>query len=253
MITDDALTTPRVPRFNAWHALGLVLGYVLAQLLAGFAVGAAWSFSAGFQAALHGGHFVPGLQLGPGLLAFSVMLGLLLAGVWAWFFSAYYAKSLLHAPGTTGIAWRPAPFRAYGVAVLAALLLVLLVILVEQLYPPDLSRLSGPMERLARAEGFPYVLFGISVVLIAPPLEEFVFRGVAFAAVARSFGTPAAVILTTLAFVALHYADKIHYWPGFVFVGALGLAAAGLRLRYRSLWPGILLHCGYNGMVLLLH
>ena len=239
--------------FNAWHALGLLLGYVLAQLLAGFAVGAAWSFSAGFEAALHGGHPAPGMRLGPGALAWSVMLGLLLAGGWAWFFTASYARTLLRAPGPAGIAWRPAPFRAYGIAVLAALLITMLAIWVERLYPPDLSRLSGPMERLAHTRGLAYFLFAISVVAIAPPLEEFVFRGVAFAAVARSFGTPAAVILTTLAFMLLHYADKIHYWPGFLLVGTLGLAAAGLRLRYRSLWPGIVLHCGYNAMVLALH
>lgn len=53
--------------------------------------------------------------------------------------------------------------------------------------------------------------------------------------------------------MALHYADKIHYWPGFLLVGVPGLAAAGLRLRFKSLWPGILVHCGYNALVLLLH
>lgn len=248
MITAAA---PRV--LNGWHALGLVAGYVLAQFLGGFAVGLSWSFSVGFETALQGGHLPPGLQLGPGLLAFSLLLGLLLAGVWTWFFSVHYARALLREPGSTGVAWRPVPFRAYGVAVLTALLLILLVIWVERLYPPDVARLTGPMERLAHTSGFAYFLFAVSVVLIAPPLEEFVFRGVAFAAVARSLGTPAAVMLTTLAFVALHYADKIHYWPGFLLVGALGLAAAGLRLRYQSLWPGIVLHCGYNGMVLLLH
>lgn len=242
---------PRV--LNGWHALGLVAGYVLAQFLGGFAVGLSWSFSVGFETALQGGHVPRGLQLGPGLLAFSVLLGMLVAGVWVWFFSAHYARAFLRDPGPTGVAWRPAPFRGYGVAVLTALLLILLVIWVERLYPPDLARLTGPMERLAHTSGFAYFLFAVSVVLVAPPLEEFVFRGVAFAAVACSFGTSAAVVLTTLAFVALHYADKIHYWPGFLLVGTLGLAAAGLRLRYQSLWPGIVLHCGYNGMVLLLH
>ena len=238
---------------NIWHALGLVLGYVLAQLLGGVAVGVSWGFSIGFETALSRGHLPPGLQPGPGLMAFSVILGLLLAGGWAWLFTAHYARSLLRVPGATGIAWRPAPFRGYALAVMTALLLVLLAIWVERLYPPDLSRLTGPMERLAHTSGFAYFLFAISVVLIAPPLEEFVFRGVAFAAVARSLGVPAAVVLTTLAFVLLHYADKIHYWPGFLLVGALGLTAAGLRLRYQSLWPGILMHCGYNAMVLALH
>jgi CAAX protease family protein len=108
------------------------------------------------------------------------------------------------------------------------------------------------LAQLSKSRGFPRVLFVLCTVFVAPPLEEFVFRGMAFAAVARSFGTLAAIIITTAVFVFMHCADKIHYWPGFVMVACLGLAACWLRLHYRSLWPGIFLHCSYNALVLLL-
>jgi membrane protease YdiL (CAAX protease family) len=126
------------------------------------------------------------------------------------------------------------------------------VILVQYLLPPDPSQLTGPMQQLSASHGLPHVLFILLAVLIAPPLEEFIFRGAAFAAVARGFGTAAATVVTTLAFVVLHAADKIHYWPGFLLVGCLALAAVFLRLRYRSLWPGILMHACYNGLLILL-
>ncbi|MGH8278644.1 MAG: lysostaphin resistance A-like protein [Gammaproteobacteria bacterium] len=249
----DSAAAPALRLLNGRHALALVAGYVIAQILGGILVGMGWGFRQGFEAALHGGKAAVGVKPGIDVLAWSVLAGLVVAGIWAVYFGRHYAHTLLRDPGPGGVAWRPAVWRAYGVAVLLAILLLLLAILVERLDPPELSRLTGPAEQLARAHGLPYVLFVICVVFIAPPLEEFVFRGVAFAAVARSFGMLAAVVLTTLAFMLLHYADNVHYWPGFLLVGALGLAAAGLRLRFKSLWPGIVMHCGYNALLLFFH
>ncbi|HKT32653.1 MAG TPA: CPBP family intramembrane glutamic endopeptidase [Gammaproteobacteria bacterium] len=253
MMPDPLVAAPRARSLNAWHALWLVLGYVVAQFLGSVLAGAVWGFGKGFESALEGGRTLTGLKPGLGVLAWSVAAGLALGAAWAVYFGGRYAGGALRSPEPEGVAWRRAAFRAYAVAVLLAVLLMLLAILLEQMYPPDFTRLTGPAEQLARSNGLPYTVFLLCVVFIAPPVEEYIFRGVAFAAVTRSFGVPAAVLLTTLAFALLHYADKIHYWPGFLLVGALGLAAVGLRLRYQSLWPGIALHCCYNGMVLALH
>ena len=253
MTPDQLVAVPRARSLNAWHALCLVLGYVVAQFLGSVLTGVVWGFGLGFESALEAGRTITGLKPGLEVLAWSVAAGLVLGAAWAVYFGGRYAGSALRSPGPEGVAWRPAAFRGYALAVLLALLLLQLAIMLELMYPPDFTRLTGPAEQLARSSGLPYFVFLVCVVFIAPPVEEYIFRGVAFAAVTRSFGVPAAVVLTTLAFVLLHYADKIHYWPGFVLVGALGLAAVGLRLRYQSLWPGIALHCCYNGMVLALH
>ncbi|MGH8293201.1 MAG: lysostaphin resistance A-like protein [Gammaproteobacteria bacterium] len=253
MTPDQLVAAPRVRSLNAWHALWLVLGYVVAQFLGSVLAGAVWGFGKGFEVALEGTRSIAGLKPGLEVLAWSVAAGLVLGAAWAVYFGGRYARNALRSPEPGGVAWRPAAFRGYAVAALWAVLLMLLAILLEQMYPPDFTRLTGPAEQLARSSGLPYAVFLVCVVFIAPPVEEYIFRGVAFAAVVRSLGVPAAVVLTTLAFVLLHYADKIHYWPGFLLVGALGLAAVSLRLRYQSLWPGIALHCCYNGMVLALH
>ena len=253
MTPDQSVAVPYARALNAWHALWLVLGYVVAQFLGSVLAGVVWGFGKSFEAALEGARAITGWKPGLEVLAWSVAAGLALGAAWAVYFGGRYAGSVLRSPEPEGVAWRRAAFRGYAAAVLLAVLLLLLAILLEQMYPPDFTRLTGPAEQLARSSGLPYAVFLVCVVFIAPPVEEYIFRGVAFAAVTRSFGVPAAVLLTTLAFVLLHYADKIHYWPGFVLVGALGLAAVGLRLRYRSLWPGIALHCCYNGMVLALH
>jgi len=77
------------------------------------------------------------------------------------------------------------------------------------------------------------------------------FRGLAFAGIATRFGTGWAVILTTLIFTALHAPEKLLYLPGFADVAAVALISCWLRLRYRSIRPGIAMHFMYNfGMLI---
>ena len=220
----------------------MIVGYVVAQL-AGF-----WLVTL-IAAATHG----LGLHMNLPLSGWAVSAGVLLGAVWVVTFTWYFARPWLHDANAGGLAWcAPSQHHSYAVALLMAFTLVALVVVTELLLPPDPRQLTGPMQLLSTSRGATHVLFVLLAVVIAPPVEELMFRGVAFAAVARRSGTAAATLLTTLAFVVLHAADKIHYWPGFMLVGGLALANVFLRLRYRSLWPGILLHMTYNGLLILL-
>src|SRR5262249_55108655 len=62
----------------------------------------------------------------------------------------------------------------------------------------------GLFGRAAMASGFPRVLLAILAVLIAPPVEEFLFRGAMFAGFKRSWGQSTAILLVTVTFVLLH-------------------------------------------------
>jgi membrane protease YdiL (CAAX protease family) len=240
-------------RLSAWFALWLILGYVFAQFAGAFIADIFWDVAVGIRADVHGGHVPPHLQPGSLALAWSVVTGMLLGAGWVAAFSWYYAKPWLREAGATGVAWqRPTRRDAYFLAIVLAVGLAALVGLVEHVIPPDPDQLTGPLQRLANSRGTAHVLFVIAAVGIAPAVEEFIFRGAAFAALAHRFGVVTAAVVTTLAFVVLHAADKIHYWPGFFLVGCLALSAVFLRLHYRSLWPGILLHATYNGLLILL-
>jgi membrane protease YdiL (CAAX protease family) len=90
----------------------------------------------------------------------------------------------------------------------------------------------------------------VVVVAVAPLTEEFYFRGVLLKWLRQSQPVWLAILINSLVFGALH----------FEFVGqtlALGLAVTGvlvllgtgsslLFLRFRSLWPGVILHGAYN-------
>ena len=240
-------------KLNAWFALWLILGYVFFQFAGMIVVDMFWRVAAGINAGMHGSNVPAHLQPGTLALAWSVVTGMLFGVTWVATLSWRYARPRLHVSGRTGVAWcRPVAYEAYLLSLLLAIGLAVLVAVVERLVPPDPDRLIGPMQRLANSHGAAHALFVIAAVGIAPAVEEFIFRGAAFAALAQRFDTITAAIVTTLAFVVLHAADKIHYWPGFFLVGCLALAAVFLRLRYRSLWPGILLHACYNGLLILL-
>jgi membrane protease YdiL (CAAX protease family) len=150
--------------------------------------------------------------------------------------------------GATGIAWRAAPRRAYAVAALFALAIIAQVIVMYQLAPPDMAKLQNlPMAKLFSVSG-PALLPPILIAtFLAPALEEIIFRGIAFAGLAARFGTVWAAIVSVVLFVVVHAPQKIYYPPGFVDVGLVALAAVVLRLKYRSIRPGILLHILYNG------
>jgi membrane protease YdiL (CAAX protease family) len=119
--------------------------------------------------------------------------------------------------------------------------------------PPDMSKIND-LELAQLFQGPPAVMFlaAFVVVFMAPVIEEVLFRGIAFAGIAARLGPGWAVVITTLIFTALHAPEKIHYLPGFADVAAVALLSCALRLRYRSIRPGIAMHFFYNfGMLII--
>jgi membrane protease YdiL (CAAX protease family) len=239
-------------KFGPWQGLWLLLGYLAAQTAGYLLVTVPWSAWPALLARLH--HRVPPVDTvsSPVVLAWATLTGFLLSSVWAVWYVRHRAKSSLRRGEATGIGWRAPKLRAYGAAVAVATLAMLFGALMFQLFPPDLDKLTGPTSRLLEAPGLPRLTVMLLAVAGAPLMEEFVFRGALFAALAQRLSTPWAGALTTLVFVGLHAPDKLGWWPGFVVVGFLGALLLVLRLRYKSLWPGILAHCLYNSSFFLL-
>ena len=82
-----------------------------------------------------------------------------------------------------------------------------------------------------------------SAVLFAPPCEELLFRGFLLSRWTVRFGALGGVLLSAALFGSLHFALS----PFGAF--ALGIVAAVLALRTRSLWPGIVTHATINATV----
>lgn len=160
-------------------------------------------------------------------------------------------------PAGVAIGFRPTSAgRALGVGGLAYLLLwpVLLVVMLplgalfERLGLP--SRSHPIVEQLRGAMENPgaLALWLIIAAVLAPVLEEAVFRGALQGAVHQRLGGWAALLLTALVFAIIHPQVGL----GLVGVLLVGLALSLVRIHEGSLWPGVVLHAINNGVALLL-
>lgn len=89
-----------------------------------------------------------------------------------------------------------------------------------------------------------FALSVATVVVIGPVVEELVFRGVILDAVACKWGKWAGIVTSAFLFAALH----LTAWA-FVPMFALGIVLGWLAWDRGSLWPAIVLHVLYNGVV----
>jgi membrane protease YdiL (CAAX protease family) len=92
----------------------------------------------------------------------------------------------------------------------------------------------------------PFVANFVVIAVVAPIVEEFVFRGLGMAVVAAFYGTVAAVVVTGLGFGLAH--GLVVALP---VLTIFGLVLGALRQRTASLYPPIILHAIFNASSLL--
>lgn len=85
------------------------------------------------------------------------------------------------------------------------------------------------------------ILSLLASVIIAPILEELVFRGLMFTRFCRGMPAPAALILASTIFGALH---GTLLWAAYGFIG--GIAMTLVFMKYRSLYAPMLMHAVFN-------
>ncbi len=86
----------------------------------------------------------------------------------------------------------------------------------------------------------PFAAFCVVVVVIAPFVEELLFRGVGYGLLAR-FGEYTAIILVGLSFALVH-----GLIAGFAVIASFGAGLAYLRAKTDSIYPCMLLHASFN-------
>lgn len=95
------------------------------------------------------------------------------------------------------------------------------------------------------ARAAPFVANFVVVAVVAPIVEELVFRGVGFAVVRQLAGTTAAVVVTSVLFGLAH--GLVVALPILVF---FGLVLAAIRSRTQSVYPPTILHGIFNALAL---
>ena len=141
---------------------------------------------------------------------------------------------------------RTEPRTLMGAALLGLALCLFYVLVATKFFPPTEGQSFGPLTRAAMAGGFTRALWAVLAVCIAPPIEEFLFRGAMLAGFEKSMGRAPAVAIVTVAFVVLHVPEAQSYRPAIVALMGLALILGGLRIKTGSLAPSIVLHACYN-------
>lgn len=107
--------------------------------------------------------------------------------------------------------------------------------------PPEL-----PIDKLMRTplDAWLMSVFG---VLIAPFVEEVLFRGMLFPALARRTGVLLSLVATSALFGATHAEQLAGAWVQITLIMLVGAVLTGIRWKYHSLASSTLVHMGYNG------
>ena len=149
-------------------------------------------------------------------------------------------------PFWAGLRWPRAPGTGAANFVLAG---AVLAVLVQVLSLPNKTKL--PIERLFHSQEAVYLLAAFGI-LVAPLVEEVIFRGFLFAALEWSWGLHAAVWSTSVLFAAIHVPQLRGGVLPVVAIFGVGLALSWIRARTGSLAPPYFMHLAYNSTLFIL-
>jgi membrane protease YdiL (CAAX protease family) len=111
------------------------------------------------------------------------------------------------------------------------------------------SKETLPIEELLKAR-VSIVLFGVLGVLIAPLVEETIFRGFFYPVIARQLGMAAGIAITGTLFGLMHSAQLWGGWGQIALLILVGVVLTWVRARTGTVAASYLVHLGYNGLQL---
>lgn len=107
-----------------------------------------------------------------------------------------------------------------------------------------------PIQELFKDRTGALLVMGMAV-LVAPLVEETLFRGYLYPLFARKFGVPAGIAVTGALFGMLHGAQLGWTWSLVSLLTLVGVILTYARARTRTVVASYLLHLGYNSMIAL--
>jgi membrane protease YdiL (CAAX protease family) len=111
------------------------------------------------------------------------------------------------------------------------------------------SKGTLPIEELLQAR-VSILLFGLLGVLVAPLVEETIFRGFLYPVIARRFGIAAGVAITGTLFGLMHAAQLWGGWGQIALLILVGVVLTWVRARTETVAASYFVHLGYNGLQL---
>jgi len=95
------------------------------------------------------------------------------------------------------------------------------------------------------------LLLASFAILVAPLIEELLFRGFLYPALARWTGPFISIVVTASAFAMLHGAQLGYSWAPMLLIFIVGVTLTVTRVVTRSVATGVIVHMTYNFVLLL--
>jgi len=233
--------SPSVVELRAGRAVIIAVVYFLVQIVIGAVIG--------IGAVIYYARAQRGLPSITQEMLASVMLPAAAVGMIAGGLAVFAltARVLRRAEdGLRSIGWCRASSREIWLSIAGGVLVAALFLLVvTQIHPPAAGQKWGPLATAAASGGWQRG-FWVLIVLLAAPIEEFVFRGVLWTGLRRSFGGVIAAGVVTVLFVAAHATEALGYWPAWLAIIVMSVGTLVQRARTGSLIPPLALHAAYN-------
>ena len=169
---------------------------------------------------------------------------------------AYLAAQMrhsFHVPFWRTIGWRPLQTgqtpraAAYLGLIFSGCMLAILVTLSSAAFK---STTKMPIELFFQDRRSALLLMSLGV-LLAPVLEETIFRGYLYPVVARSFGVNAGIVVTGTLFGLLHASQLWGGWAQIALLVVVGIVFTYARARTHTVVASYLLHVSYNSFLFL--
>jgi len=169
---------------------------------------------------------------------------------------AYLAAQMrhsFHVPFWRTVGWRPLQTgqtpraAAYMGLIFSGCLLAILVTLSSAAFK---SNTKMPIEQFFQDRRSALLLMSLGV-LLAPVLEETIFRGYLYPVVARSFGVNAGIVVTGTLFGLLHASQLWGGWAQIALLVVVGIVFTYARARTHTVVASYLLHVSYNSFLFL--
>jgi membrane protease YdiL (CAAX protease family) len=246
---DTATVPPLVAAFGPKQAFAVIGVHFGGQIAVGFVVALVLVFALAFKSAM-GGHAISPPHLPAVPLMVVLVLSFAIGGGGAIALSLIWRRGRLQSSAPTGFGLvRPAVHTTLAGVTAAIALSLAFRFVAPRLVPFDPGGKLGPVTSAAMDSSAARSLWIAFALLVAPPLEEYLFRGVLLAGLRARFSTVASAATVTAIFVIGHATEAIAYWPAFLAIAGLGALTAGLRIWSGSILPGLAAHVAYNLVV----
>lgn len=130
-------------------------------------------------------------------------------------------------------------WRALGISAVVIVAVFIVSGVVAQFANPEEEQGLIP-ERFDSSKAAQFAAYAAVVVVVAPIVEELMFRGVGYGLL-EPFGRGFAILVVGISFALVH-----GLVAGFPVIASFGIGLAYLRARTGSIYPCILLHSAFN-------